>query len=499
MRPAQPNFVHRRELSDIRRSGSDAILFMSCVAFSACIFVLPRHTFERFPEVVLVWATAALSVVLSIYIFRRHRASGANPWASATVLAALYYVYRYGWAPAVVFYWDQFPWEGAPWLQMRYVQHGVRENLPHLCEMVILGSVAFALGLCLPIGSLVHKLPSIGWSHDERMLQARTILFLPIAVAAGLLSSWLPDSLQMAGSAIATAIYIVVIVSSYGMFRSETAAERSKCFTLVVIASAFTTAAGILSGQIGNIVIAFVLVVLGYMLARARLPWIPAIAVVVLAMFTIFPVLTMYKYASAGARASTSIEERLDYTWASLNMVGYRGAVEMTMERFVGRMAQTFPAIFERFYPTVYPYEQGRTFLLELSTLIPRFAWPEKPSMSLELNRYSAGVGVVREFDGTSAVFDALSEYHVNFGLVGVFVCFVLHGLYINLLSTWFSLNLSTLAAGIMNFAVFLGNPEFFGVGQMFVSQVKVLPVWLLILFFLSRSNRRVPARAFAY
>jgi hypothetical protein len=127
--------------------------------------------------------------------------------------------------------------------------------------------------------------------------------------------------------------------------------------------------------------------------------------------------------------------------------------------------------------------------LLELETFVPRFVWPHKPELNPELNRYSAAVGIVREGDGTSAVFDAVSEYYVNFGAPGVFSLSVLHGWYISLLTAWCMRNLKGPMAGAMSMAVFFTNPEFFGVGQAVNVHIKLLPVWVLYLYVLSRKT----------
>jgi hypothetical protein len=258
-----------------------------------------------------------------------------------------------------------------------------------------------------------------------------------------------------------------------------------------VVICATSLCLGLLTGQLGEVLAPLVFMVFGFMLARRKLPWRALLVIVPVAFLLVFPFLTVYKY-TAQNHPDSPLSERVLFAVERFATLDYRTGVELTMDRFVARMAATaLPAIFSRFYPDVYAFEHGRTFGTELSSLVPRIVWPDKPFVAVELNRYSAAVGLVREGGTTSAVFDAVSEYYVNFGPVGVLVFCFLHGVYVNILGAWFSDRLQAPLGGAMNMAVFISNPEFFGVGQAFTSQIKILPVWLLVLYVLSR--RRGP------
>ena len=87
-------------------------------------------------------------------------------------------------------------------------------------------------------------------------------------------------------------------------------------------------------------------------------------------------------------------------------------------------------------------------------------------------------------------MFDAMSEYHVNFGAAGVFFLSALHGLYINLLYRWLMSRLDYVIGASIYFALILMNADFFGIGIVFVSHTRVLPVWLILFYFLSRRSR---------
>jgi hypothetical protein len=76
------------------------------------------------------------------------------------------------------------------------------------------------------------------------------------------------------------------------------------------------------------------------------------------------------------------------------------------------------------------------------------------------------------------------------FGAAGIFFLFIIHGIYLNVLSKWLGQCLREPLAGTLSVALFFTNPELFGVGQAFVTQVKLFPVWIVLLYLLSR--RRV-------
>ena len=147
-------------------------------------------------------------------------------------------------------------------------------------------------------------------------------------------------------------------------------------------------------------------------------------------------------------------------------------------------------------YPDVYPFEFGQTFLVELQTLIPRIVWPEKPNISIELNRYTSAVGMLREYDEydesvTSATFDAISEYYLNFGTAGVFFLSMLQGYYLRVLYEWLVRRSIYEIGGSVYLVLFFSNHDFFGVAQSFVSHTRQLPVWLFILYLMSRRSNR--------
>jgi hypothetical protein len=72
--------------------------------------------------------------------------------------------------------------------------------------------------------------------------------------------------------------------------------------------------------------------------------------------------------------------------------------------------------------PSLVPFQEGDTYRFLGVTLIPRFLWPDKPSVN-EANRfYQVAYGLTSErgLDGVSIAVGSLAEGYINFGWVGV-------------------------------------------------------------------------------
>jgi hypothetical protein len=457
----------------------------------AALFVLiAKPAFIRVEPFVVVWTTAGTLLALASCEMSAVRKRGGNPWTSASSLACSYYFFRYGFGVLVIYYWDIFPWEAVPAYKIRFYTLGARQNLESSCQLILLGGLGLFMAMGLNTDRLAQALPNIKWPIDDHRLRAGLFFYTPVALVVLLyLQSRLPLTVQFAVSTLGTIIYPAIAVISYFVFSPGADGQRSKWALSIAFLCGTSLVAGLMSGQISEVLLPLSMVVVGYMLARRSLPWKVMLIVGPALVFVVFPYLTLYK--AAGQKIlSRSIEDRMAVVKEQQTLTGYQLASEITIYRFVGRMALAeFPAIYSRYYPDVYPYANGETFKQEVSFVVPRFLWPNKPEISVELNRYAAAVGIVREDDGTSAVFDAVSEYYLNFGPLGVLFLCVLHGVYLTTLYSWLTNNLSYVVGGSIFFSLFLINLDFFGVGQIVMSHIKILPVWIVLFYFLSRRS----------
>jgi hypothetical protein len=82
--------------------------------------------------------------------------------------------------------------------------------------------------------------------------------------------------------------------------------------------------------------------------------------------------------------------------------------------------------------PRVVPYQYGKLYSYMFITLIPRFVWPDKPSVN-EANRYyQVAYGLTREenLDGVSIAVGVLTEGFINFGWIGALGVMFLLGVF---------------------------------------------------------------------
>jgi len=106
--------------------------------------------------------------------------------------------------------------------------------------------------------------------------------------------------------------------------------------------------------------------------------------------------------------------------------------------------------------------------------------WHNKPFIGLLLNEYARGVGIVNLDDNeASAVFDAFSEYYINFGLLGVLIGSSLQMVYYALIAKLVSRALSPRLGLVVVSVLLVSNHDFFSVFNTFTSEIRILPVWL--------------------
>jgi hypothetical protein len=97
----------------------------------------------------------------------------------------------------------------------------------------------------------------------------------------------------------------------------------------------------------------------------------------------------------------------------------FREAINQSIAR-VALLPQTANVIEQT--PSVVPYQNGWLYSYMVVSFIPRFIWPEKPSVS-EANRFyqvAYGLTAEEELNSTTISAGLLAEGFINFGWVGV-------------------------------------------------------------------------------
>lgn len=473
-----------------RRDSRLPFIQLACVLWSALILAIPSETFLVPPAEVVVWVTAGVLVLFCVYGLSVAGRQGDNRWIAPVYLLMALYALLFGWGALVAYYWGLVPWEVYPALRNVFYAHGAWSHLPAACRLVLLGAVGLFLGVTLPAEYLVEYLPALRWRVDQAKLKARMVICAPIL----LLGYWfiqphLPHALEFLVFLIASTTDGVFIIGSYYLNIAQSGVERLKWSAFLVMLYAAALPSAMLTGQMVPLLMPAVLIACGYVLARGSLPWLWMAVSVPLALWVVLPFTALYKLSTAEA---PQMGDRMFLASERFSKTSYRAKLELALARTVARFSVIqAPAVFLQFYPSVYPFEVGRTFGIELTGLVPRVLWPDKPEVSPLLNQYSEDVGLTRKESGTSMVFDAISEYYVNFGAAGVLVLSVLHGWYIGFLYEWLVRQSNYLIGGSLYLSLMFGNWGFFGLANIFEAHTRTVLVWIVIYYLLSSGAGR--------
>jgi len=259
--------------------------------------------------------------------------------------------------------------------------------------------------------------------------------------------------------------------------------------------------AGLSSGWLG--VSASILVICGaiYLIDLRRLPRGAFIIVVLFTLFFQFgkedfrrtywqgnePV-AQQEQGSKVERATFWIQASLD-KWSELlsdpTGTDFRRALNPSVARF-SLLNQTANVI--DLTPSVVPYQYGWLYSYMAITWIPRFVWPDKPSMS-EANRYyqvAYGLSLEEDLSRVSISVGLLTEGFINFGWPGVVGIMFLAGIFFDFYQKTFLLRTSgalMTAIGVVLLPQFLAVEsqiaQYFGgiLQQIVVTLVVMLPI----------------------
>jgi hypothetical protein len=448
--------------------------------------MVPQSTWVDLPRTAVIWVTFFGLLALAVAGYSAAKAAGQNPWIAPISLVSIYYFFRFGWGTLVIQYCEDFPWVQYPRFRWYFHRFGVWQYLPGGCQLVLIGGIGILIGSLLALTGKRSMLPRFSWPFSEEKLKRRAMLFAPAAALLNLLQFVLPVSIRFAVWLVGSFIYPLIMVGAYYLFIAKDAKERAQWSTFLIMAVALTVPVGLINGQVNGLMMPVVCVFLGYSIANGAPPWKLVAVVIPIALFVLLPFSSIYKTEGAWTQ---DIGQRLEQTVKRFDEIGYRGRFELAMERSAIRFAgANQPALYGRFYPNVFPFEFGNSFNVEFSSIVPRVLWPDKPIAAYELNRYPAKIGMVEYEGNTTALFDAVSEYYLNFGALGLFVLAIVHGYYWQALYKWLRFRVHWLVGAVLILTLVVQNEDFYGVGMLFTSMIKSIPVWLVLFYLLSRA-----------
>lgn len=441
----------------------------------------------------LLWFTVALLFAIAAYAVIKTKIARANPWiAPISLLLGLYFM-KYGAGLLLLYYWEDLPFTDFTDLGLVFATFRIRENIGTTCHIILIGGCGLYLGASQPMTRVSALLPTLRWPIDRSKFNQNLMLYTPIAV---LLVAWtyyyLPLTIRDTVLLFGWIVFVLIVIASYEFFSSPLVGSVRWFFAILLMYGAVFSVF-LSTGMREHAVKPALMVVIGYVLARRRFPFRIIVPLIPALVLFALPWLTLYKTVDVG---ETGLAEKIAATNQRLASVSVQGRLELSTAGTLARLfvgGPAFVSTYSQFYPSVYPYELGRSMIDQALSLIPRVAWPDKPNLSAQLNIYTRKVGILpeAEFDpgSTTATFDAISEYYINFGLAGVLLLSIAHGMYVRLLYEWLVVRSAFLIGAGCYAVVILLNHDFFGVFQMFLAHTRQLVVWPLVLYFMSRRS----------
>lgn len=454
------------------------------ILIGAIVLHLVATDIVLLPRWAIVWSTAGLIYLAFRQTWQWGRRRGV-PWADMSCLVMLLYFIKYGVGAVAVQYWDSLPWTIYPGLGQTFLRWGIWENLPTACVLSTLGCAGLFLGVSLPCPWVLGWSNVLRWeSNDARLIKNLAWATPAIALMHIVLSSVVPLEYQYLLTVISWVGYLAAIVIAFLAASGNRLARKA---LVIVSLSLFfmLTWEGLITGMSGSFLTPVILLAYGALLSWGSISR-RAVLIALVAGLIVVPYLAAYK-ATLGNPSSRIEESTREY-----REMGWQGRAELLLNRTVGRTASiAFVSLFAQHFPEHYPYEYGGTFLIEASSLVPRILWSAKPNVSQELNRYSERVGLISIDDTTSAVFDSVSEYYVNFGPLGVLAFCLLTGYYLRSIGSLLELSQPSPIGAALVGTLILINLDFMGIVQAIISHSRQLPVWIASLWLLGRGRTR--------
>ena len=168
-----------------------------------------------------------------------------------------------------------------------------------------------------------------------------------------------------------------------------------------------------------------------YVVIRGRVPW-TTIALVVAATFFLQVGKNAFRAVYWNEDASSDPIERAEF-WLDASASSWLDSLQNGRKTDSGQLASRTlerasllnqVAHVLELTPSQVPFQGGQTYSYLAITLIPRFLWPDKPTVS-EANQYyqvAYGLTDARSLDKVSIAVGSMAEGYINFGWLGV-VC----------------------------------------------------------------------------
>ncbi|MBV8206058.1 MAG: hypothetical protein JO041_04635 [Acidobacteria bacterium] len=271
--------------------------------------------------------------------------------------------------------------------------------------------------------------------------KSHAYLWVVLAVC-WMLARWLGTAMTVSGAALTQPIKVLAQFTPAPIFALLLLDYQRGRFTRldqVGIPIYFIARTGfeLATGWLGSTLMLGLVAVLAYVMKWRKFPVVP-VAITVLAVLFLQPGKQAFRsryWATGGG--NTGIVEGASF-WITQSAVLWKDALmgeNSAQWKELGMSSVDRVDIFHQaanvldYTPRIVPYQNGRLYSFLLVTLVPRFVWPNKPSVNDANRWYQVAYGLTREEDilGVSISCGFLTEAYINFGWVGV--CAIMFGL----------------------------------------------------------------------
>lgn len=468
-----------------------------CSILGVGVLLLRDDLLELLPTATIIWAVPVVLCSLAIVLFRTARLSGENPYLVPSSALSLFFALAYGLGTLNVYYYDVYPWETIPGNASTFLR--ALPAFPEVGLLILAGGLGVIIGTLLPPSFSTALLPAI--TAKEKKTPFRTSLYclLPLFVVSSRLSIWYEAPMLVR--------HIFTLIGDFGFFivlvaGAEIAASplygirRWWLYILALVVLAVIV--GTPTGMRGHTLRPFILLAIGVVVAYERVPrWL--LGILPILVLIIMPFLN---YIKVNAFQTENLGSLLTSAGTAVAGMEFRERLEDGLQVFGNRVFATpfHLAMYMQAWPDIYPFENGQTFLQELSDGLPRFIDPWKGETSGVLNWYAVRAGIALEPDPvtgawTSALFDGMSEYYVNFGPWGIFLLSILHGYYFLILYDWLVVrSKSFFFTALFAYLIWFQWPDS-GVVRRALSDIRLLVVWITIFLVLNAISDKLGER----
>src|SRR5438105_1619707 len=284
---------------------------LGVITLAAILLILPFGTFSEFSPSSIVWTTAVILFLLAIHGFKLSKLKGENPWLAPMSLLLAFYFIKYGWGALVVYYWDLYPWERFEQIGSSFLRFATKDHLPTAMHLILLGGLGLYLGAKGEMPAVSRWLPPLRWQMDDAKFQLNLALYAPIALFIFIgLRPLMPIVIRDTALLFGWVVWVILVIVSHRFFCLQSE-NRPKWLILMTLIFLIHFVLGFQTGMRGSFLYPGLLIMLGYILARASLPWrllIPSIALLVL---LVIPWLTIYKTTTRAFGDKLSVPEKI--------------------------------------------------------------------------------------------------------------------------------------------------------------------------------------------